>query len=201
MPRAIVGKGLRFSLRHAPCAHICRYCLISESRKRSALSFSRFERLVHRFHDWTQSGSRQDLEIGIFVGPSFDYDIEILKGVARLRARRGSNQCDATEGSIVTFKGATSSLCDRSTTLRSISLMAYSTLCASTRPCVVSSRRRVRRLNRLTPSSSSNPRMRWLTALCVRFSSLAASVKLRCRAATTKIRNESSEGVRGMCHF
>jgi hypothetical protein len=89
MPREIVGKGLRFSLRHAPCAHICRYCLISESRKRSMLPFSRFEQLVHRFHDWKQSDHRDDLEIGIFVGPSLDYDLETLKGVARLRARRG----------------------------------------------------------------------------------------------------------------
>jgi hypothetical protein len=89
MPREVVGKGLRFSLRHAPCAHICRYCLISESRKRSALPFSRFEQLVHRFHDWQQS-ERPDLEIGTFVGPSFDYDLETLKGVARLRARRGA---------------------------------------------------------------------------------------------------------------
>src|ERR1700722_17724676 len=89
MPREIVGKGLRFSLRHAPCAHICRYCLISESRKASALPFSRFERLVHRFHDWRQA-ERPDLEIGVFVGPSFDYDIETLKGVARLRERRGA---------------------------------------------------------------------------------------------------------------
>jgi hypothetical protein len=88
MRREIVGKGLRLSLRHAPCAHICRYCLISESRKRSALPFARFEQLVHRFHDWRQS-SRSDLDIGIFVGPSFDYDIETLQGVARLRARRG----------------------------------------------------------------------------------------------------------------
>jgi hypothetical protein len=88
MPRDIVGKGLRFSLRHAPCAHICRYCLISESRKRSALPFARFEKLVHRFHDWRQA-ERSDLEIGVFVGPSFDYDIETLKGVARLRERRG----------------------------------------------------------------------------------------------------------------
>lgn len=88
MPREIVGKGLRFSLRHAPCAHICRYCLISESRKRSALPFSRFEALVHRFHDWRQA-ERPDLEIGVFVGPSFDYDLETLKGVARLRERRG----------------------------------------------------------------------------------------------------------------
>ena len=77
MPREIVGKGLRFSLRHGPCAHICRQCLISESRKRSALPFSGFEQLVHRFHDWTQ---REDLEIGIFVGPSFDYDLETLIG-------------------------------------------------------------------------------------------------------------------------
>jgi hypothetical protein len=76
-------------LRHAPCAHICRYCLISESRKRSALPFSRFEQLVHRFHDWQQS-ERPNLEIGIFVGPSFDYDLETLKGVARLRERRGA---------------------------------------------------------------------------------------------------------------
>jgi hypothetical protein len=89
MPREIVGKGLRFSLRHAPCAHICRYCLISESRKRSALPFSRFEQLVHRFYDWQQA-ERHDLEIGVFVGPSFDYDIETLKGVARLRERRGA---------------------------------------------------------------------------------------------------------------
>ena len=89
MPREIVGKGLRFSLRHAPCAHICRYCLISESRKRSALPFARFEQLVHRFHDWRQA-ERQDLEIGVFVGPSFDFDIETLSGIARLRERRGA---------------------------------------------------------------------------------------------------------------
>ena len=55
MPRQIVGKGIRFSLRHAPCAHICRYCLISESRKRSALPFARFEQLVHCFYDWKQA--------------------------------------------------------------------------------------------------------------------------------------------------
>lgn len=89
MPREIIGKGLRFSLRHAPCAHICRYCLISESRKRSALPFARFEQLVHRFHDWQQA-QRRDLQIGVFVGPSFDYDIETLKGIARLRERRGA---------------------------------------------------------------------------------------------------------------
>src|SRR5580704_11604392 len=89
MSREILGKGLRFSLRHAPCAHICRYCLISESRKRSALPFSRFEQLVHRFHDWKQADRRDDLEIGIFVGPSYDYDLDVLKGVGRLRARRG----------------------------------------------------------------------------------------------------------------
>ena len=88
MPRQIIGKGLRFSLRHAPCAHICRYCLISESRKGSALPWARFERLAHRFHDWRLS-QRPDLDIGIFVGPSFDYDMETLKGVARLRERRG----------------------------------------------------------------------------------------------------------------
>src|SRR6516225_6070073 len=90
MSREIVGKGLRFSLRHAPCAHICRYCLISESRKRSALPFARFEQLVHRFHDWKQSSGRDDLQIRIFVGPSFDYDLDTLKGVARLHARRGA---------------------------------------------------------------------------------------------------------------
>ncbi len=89
MPREIVGKGLRLSLRHAPCAHICRYCLISESRKRTALPFSRFERLVHRFFDWKEEARRDDLEIGTFVGPSFDYDLDVLQGVARLRARRG----------------------------------------------------------------------------------------------------------------
>jgi hypothetical protein len=90
MPREIVGKGLRFSLRHAPCARICRYCLISESRKRSTLPFARFEQLVHRFHDWKQSTRRDDFQIGIFVGPSFDYDLETLRGIARLHARRGA---------------------------------------------------------------------------------------------------------------
>jgi hypothetical protein len=90
MPRNIVGKGLRFSLRHAPCAHICRYCLISESRKRSSLPFARFEQLVHRFHDWAQSTDRDGLQIRIFVGPSFDYDLETLQGVARVHARRGA---------------------------------------------------------------------------------------------------------------
>lgn len=90
MPREILGKGLRFSLRHAPCAHICRYCLISESRKGSALPFSRFENLVHRFYDWKQSSGRDDFQIGIFIGPSFDYDLEILAGVGRLHGRRGA---------------------------------------------------------------------------------------------------------------
>jgi hypothetical protein len=66
MAREILGKGLRFSLRHAPCAHICRYCLISESRKRSVLPFARFEQVVHRSHDWKQSSGRDDLQIRIF---------------------------------------------------------------------------------------------------------------------------------------
>lgn len=68
MPRGIVGKGVRFSLRHAPCAHICRYCLISESRKRSALPFPRFEQLVHRFYEWKQSQHRDDLELAFKHG-------------------------------------------------------------------------------------------------------------------------------------
>jgi hypothetical protein len=90
MPREIVGKGLRFSLRHAPCAHICRYCLISESRKGSALPGERFEQLVHRFHDWRQSSGRADFQIGTFIGPSYDYDLDTIKGIARLHARRGN---------------------------------------------------------------------------------------------------------------
>src|SRR5215510_1834070 len=89
MPRQILARGLTLSLRHTPCAHICRYCLISETRKGSRLSFARFEQLVHRFHDWKASAHREDLEIGAFVGPSYDYDLETLHGVGRLRARRG----------------------------------------------------------------------------------------------------------------
>jgi hypothetical protein len=88
VPREIVARGISFSLRNARCAHICRYCLVSETRKGSALPFSRFERLVHRFHDWKQS-NRPDFDIRTFIGPSFDYDIETLKGVGRLSARRG----------------------------------------------------------------------------------------------------------------
>src|SRR5215831_103625 len=104
MPRGIVGKGLRFSLRHAPCAHICRYCLISDSRKRSILPFARFEQLVHRFHDWKQPTRRDDLQIGIFVGPSFDYDLEILRRVARLRARQGGKFQMPTKPTLTIWK-------------------------------------------------------------------------------------------------
>ena len=50
MPREIEAGGL-ISLRHAPCSHICRYCLASETRKGSKLPFSRFEQLGHRFYD------------------------------------------------------------------------------------------------------------------------------------------------------
>ena len=89
MAREIVARGLLLSLRHAPCAHICRYCLISETRKGSPLPFSRFEALVHRFLDWKIANQRDDIEIRTFVGPSFDYDIETLRGVGRIRARRG----------------------------------------------------------------------------------------------------------------
>src|SRR5215475_10044827 len=89
MPREIEARGLTFSLRHAPCAHICRYCLVSETRKGSKLPFSRFEQLVHRFWDWKEA---QKIDVGIrtFIGPSFDYDLETLEGVRRLRARRGN---------------------------------------------------------------------------------------------------------------
>jgi hypothetical protein len=89
MPREIEARGLIFSLRHAPCAHICRYCLVSETRKGSKLPFARFERLLHRFYDWKDSG-QTDISIRTFIGPSFDYDIDTLQGVARLRARRGN---------------------------------------------------------------------------------------------------------------
>jgi hypothetical protein len=81
-------RGLTFSLRIAQCAHICRYCLVTETRKGSKLPFGRFEQLVHRFHDWKASGAT-DIDIRTFVGPSLDYDIDTLNGVARLRARRG----------------------------------------------------------------------------------------------------------------
>jgi hypothetical protein len=88
MPREILARGLTFSLRNAPCAHICRYCLVSETRKGSKLPFSRFEDLVNRFHDWKASG-QTDINIKAFIGPSLDFDIDTLKGVGRLRARRG----------------------------------------------------------------------------------------------------------------
>lgn len=89
MPRAIVGKGLRLSLRLAPCAHICRYCLITEMRKGSTLPFERFERLGHRFVEWKENCGRKAMSVGFFIGPSYDFDLGILKGLARLRAHRG----------------------------------------------------------------------------------------------------------------
>jgi hypothetical protein len=88
MPREVLARGLIFSLRHAPCAHICRYCLVSETRKGSKLSFARFEQLVHRFYDWKAAGET-DIDIRTFVGPSFDYDLDVIGGLRRLRARRG----------------------------------------------------------------------------------------------------------------
>src|SRR5215468_1376775 len=88
MPREVLARGLIFSLRHAPCAHICRYCLVSETRKGSKLPFARFEQLVHRFYDWKDSGAT-DIDVRTFIGPSFDYDMDVLDGVRRLRGRRG----------------------------------------------------------------------------------------------------------------
>jgi hypothetical protein len=89
MPREIAARGLIFSVRHAPCAHICRYCLVSETRKGSKLPFARYERLLHRFYDWRESGAT-DIAIRTFIGPSFDYDLDTLRAVRRLRARRGN---------------------------------------------------------------------------------------------------------------
>src|ERR1700742_5326675 len=88
MPRAVLARGLIFSLRHAPCAHICRYCLVSETRKGSKLPVARFEQLLHRFYDWKASGET-DIDVRTFVGPSFDYDLDVIGGMRRLRARRG----------------------------------------------------------------------------------------------------------------
>jgi len=85
----IVVSGLALSLRVAPCAHICRYCSIEGTRRATGLEFARFELLVHRFLDWKAAHGRDDIEISFFVGPSFDYDIDILRGVGRLRARLG----------------------------------------------------------------------------------------------------------------
>ena len=67
MPREVLARGLIFSLRHAPCAHICRYCLVSETRKGSKLPFARFEQLVHRFYDWKDSGAT-DIDVRTFIG-------------------------------------------------------------------------------------------------------------------------------------
>lgn len=89
MPRAIAGKGLRLSLRLAPCAHICRYCLISETRKGTALPWERFEQLGHRFIEWKESCGHADMSVGFFIGPSYDFDLDVLQGLARLRAHRG----------------------------------------------------------------------------------------------------------------
>ncbi|HEY1505871.1 MAG TPA: radical SAM protein [Stellaceae bacterium] len=89
MSRAVAGKGLRLSLRLAPCAHICRYCLISETRKGTSLPWDRFEQLGHRFIEWKADCGREDMSVGFFIGPSYDFDLEILHGLARLRAHRG----------------------------------------------------------------------------------------------------------------
>ena len=77
-------------LNATPCAHICRYCSCSSaSRKRSKLPLSRFETLVHRFHDWAEASGVDAPEIVSFIGPSFDYDTDTLEMVRRLRVRRG----------------------------------------------------------------------------------------------------------------
>ena len=86
--REVEARGLIFSLRHAPCAHICRYCLVRKRARAASCRSSRFEALVHRFHDW-KARARPTSTSATFVGPSLDYDLETLKGVGRLRARRG----------------------------------------------------------------------------------------------------------------
>ena len=49
-------------------------------------------------------------------------------------------------------------------------------------------------MNRRTPSSSSRRLIWWLIAVCVTFSSDAAWVKLKCRAAASNARNPFSDG-------
>ena len=90
MANAFEFDRLTLTINVAPCAHICRYCLCSSaSRRRTTLSLSRFEALVHRFHDWAETSGADAPEIVSFIGPSFDYDTETLETVKRLRARRG----------------------------------------------------------------------------------------------------------------
>src|SRR6185312_13997117 len=60
--------------------------------------------------------------------------------------------------------------------------------------CCVSVSERFWRTNRRTPSSSSSRLIWWLIAVCVTFSSEAARVKLKCRAAASKARNPFSDG-------
>ena len=98
MPREIVGKGLRFSLRHAPCAQICRYCLISKSRKRSALRFPGSSSAFIVFTIGSQSDGCEDIEIGIFgARPNrlWDRDHPQYEGWRRVtaftRPRKGCN--------------------------------------------------------------------------------------------------------------
>ena len=50
------------------------------------------------------------------------------------------------------------------------------------------------RMNSRTPSSCSSRLIWWLIAVCVTFSSEAAWVKLKCRAAASNARNPFSEG-------
>ena len=64
----------------------------------------------------------------------------------------------------------------------------------SSRPASVSEILRGARLNSVTPSRSSRPRIWWLIAACVTASSSAARVKLRWRAAASKARSAFSGG-------
>src|SRR5262249_17481298 len=87
MARAVRVTGALFTLRTAPCAHICRYCSLTGSRQQSPVPFERFEPILNRFLDWKRDALRDDFDLTFFVGPSFDYDVPTLQGVRRLRQR------------------------------------------------------------------------------------------------------------------
>jgi hypothetical protein len=107
---------------------------------------------------------------------------------------RGSSHFAASEASVETVSTWSSSRRSRRSVASRRSLKAARTPGRYSDASAVSVSARFWRMNSRTPSSCSSRLIWWLIAVCVTFSSEAAWVKLKCRAAASNARNPFSEG-------
>ncbi len=107
---------------------------------------------------------------------------------ARKPSSRGTSHFAASDGEVVTISFGRPSTARSRCTARPMVPSPSATARDRISPAAVRRTTRLERSNSRTARSSSSSRMAWLTAAGVTFSSAAALVKLRCRAAASKPR-------------